>query len=63
MISDLIGFGLSTFLLGFILGGMLFVSIKKDNVKAGVMEFRGRIYKIVDVTSEAKGIYSKEVEE
>lgn len=63
MISDLVGFGLSTFLLGFILGGMLFVSIKKDNVQAGVMEFRGRIYKIVDVTSEAKGIYSKEGEE
>lgn len=54
MISDLIGFGLSTFLLGFVLGGMFFVSIKKDSIKAGVMEFRGRIYRIVDVTSEAK---------
>lgn len=41
MISDLIGFGLSTFLLGFVLGGMFFVSIKKDSIKAGVMEFRG----------------------
>lgn len=56
MISDLIGFGLSTFLLGFVLGGMFFVSIKKDCIKAGVMEFRGRIYRIVDVTSEAKGL-------
>ncbi len=55
MIGDLVGFGLSTFLLGFMVGGMLFVSIKKDNVKAGVMEFRGRVYKITDVTGRAKG--------
>lgn len=32
------------------------MSIKKDSIKAGVMEFRGRIYRIVDVTSEAKGL-------
>lgn len=59
MIGDLVGFGLSAFLLGFVFGGILFVSIKKDNVKAGVMEFRGRIYKITDVTAEAKGIALK----
>lgn len=52
MIGDLVGFGLSAFLLGF----MMFASIKKDNVKAGVMEFRGRVYKITDVTEQAKGI-------
>lgn len=56
MIGDLVGFGLSAFLLGFMIGGMMFASIKKDNVKAGVMEFRGRVYKITDVTEQAKGI-------
>ncbi len=56
MICDLVGFGLSTFLLGFMFGDMLSASIKKDNVKAGVIEFRERVYKITDVTAEAKGI-------
>lgn len=41
---------------GLCFGWNVFVSIKKDSIKAGVMEFRGRIYRIVDVTSEAKGL-------
>ena len=42
------------FLLGFFLGSMMLISIKKDNVEAGFMGFRGRIYRLVDVTHVVK---------
>jgi hypothetical protein len=40
MMDGLAGVGLLAFLLGFFLGSMMLISIKKDNVEAGFMGFR-----------------------
>lgn len=54
MMDGLAGVGLLAFLLGFFLGSMMLISVKKDNVEAGFMGFRGRIYRLVDVTHVVK---------
>lgn len=52
----MLGWMLLYLLIGIIIGGLIMADRISDYVKAGVMERRGRIYRIVDVTNTLKEI-------
>ncbi|EHR9796182.1 hypothetical protein AB4W84_003958 [Salmonella enterica] len=52
----MLGWMLLYLLIGIIIGGLIMADRISDYVKAGVMERRGRIYRIVDVTDTLKEI-------
>ncbi|EIV2971801.1 MULTISPECIES: hypothetical protein [Cronobacter] len=52
----MLGWMLLYLLIGIIIGGLIMADRISDYVKAGVMERRGRIYRIVDVTDTFKEI-------
>lgn len=60
MIPNVFGLLVIVFILGFFCGVLMIQSIKKDEVKAGVMEFRRRIYRVVDVTDIVKSMERRE---
>ena len=52
----MLGWKLLYLLIGIVIGGLIMTDRISDYVKAGVMERRGRIYRIVDVTDTLKEI-------
>lgn len=40
---------------GFVIGTLVMLSCINDYVKCGLMERRGRIYRIIDITNTLKG--------
>lgn len=52
----MLGWMLLYLLIGIVIGGLIMADRISDYVKAGVMERRGRIYRIVDVTDTLKEI-------
>lgn len=63
MIPNILGFLVIVFIMGFFFGVILIQSIKKDEVNAGIMEFRRRVYRVVDVTDIVKSMERREGEE
>lgn len=63
MIPNILGLLVIVFIIGFFFGVVLIQSIKKDQVNAGIMEFRRRVYRVVDVTDIVKSMERREGEE